>query len=238
MNLLRTTLIFVALAPHAQASVACWEWMFSIAELGPTRVVGSNDLPVIAGIDTTPTLAAVFRDRGWKMNGNILRRNGERVISLPVGLYRLPPAVVNWAFFENTVKYHPLNALALACRMSRAAPYDSADFIYRIAGDTGDLSATEIGAIQKVADEWNEPIAVFGSAANSQRRNRELALPMGKGEGEKSDIDYWFPTGMPSAARAQLPDCDGKTRTSQDGLPFPAVIFSPGNAPFSIRISP
>jgi RHS repeat-associated protein len=57
----------------------------------------------------------------------------------------------------------------------------------------GDLTAQEVAQIQKVVDESGRPIEVVGSAAKGTRRGVGSDLPMGKGPGTQSDIDYIAP---------------------------------------------
>lgn len=58
---------------------------------------------------------------------------------------------------------------------------------------TADLTNDEINEIQLIANEIGRPIVVVGSAASGTRRNRGTDLPVGKGFGTKSDIDYVLP---------------------------------------------
>jgi hypothetical protein len=57
----------------------------------------------------------------------------------------------------------------------------------------GDLTPEETNQIQTTVDKAGRPIDVGGSAANGTRRNVGTDLPIGKGEGTKSDIDYFAP---------------------------------------------
>ena len=65
-------------------------------------------------------------------------------------------------------------------------------------GKLGDLTKAEVKAIQNVVDEAGRPIEVAGSAAQGTRRGVGTNLPIGKGNGTKSDIDYLVaPSAMP-----------------------------------------
>lgn len=53
----------------------------------------------------------------------------------------------------------------------------------------GDLTAEELAKLKSVAAKNGEPIDVVGSTANGTRRGVGTDLPLGKGEGTKSDLD-------------------------------------------------
>jgi hypothetical protein len=78
----------------------------------------------------------------------------------------------------------------------------------------GDLTTGEIAKIQTVVNEAGRPLEVVGSAASGTRRGVGTDLPVGKGNGTKSDIDYLVP---PSSwqhydgLQGKLPDIDPKT---------------------------
>ncbi|HEV7646130.1 MAG TPA: RHS repeat-associated core domain-containing protein [Pyrinomonadaceae bacterium] len=59
----------------------------------------------------------------------------------------------------------------------------------------GDLTPLETKQIQTVVNEAGRPIEVVGSAANGIRRGVGTTLPIGKGPGTRSDIDYIAPRG-------------------------------------------
>jgi RHS repeat-associated protein len=94
----------------------------------------------------------------------------------------------------------------------------------------GDLSAQEVAAIQQVVDEAGRPLYVVGSAAKGARRGIGSGLPVGKGPGSCSDIDYLV---GPSSFEHFL--------ELQDRLPLNTGLI-PGNPnPFlgpSIKFSP
>ena len=54
----------------------------------------------------------------------------------------------------------------------------------------GDLTNAEVKQIQNVVDEAGRPLDVVGSAAKGERRGVGTDLPIGKGPGTRSDIDY------------------------------------------------
>lgn len=78
----------------------------------------------------------------------------------------------------------------------------------------GDLTRAEIRQIQGVVNEAGRPLEVVGSAAKGTRRNVGTSLPIGKGPGTRSDIDYLVP---PSSfdhyigLENKLPGLDPKT---------------------------
>jgi hypothetical protein len=53
----------------------------------------------------------------------------------------------------------------------------------------GVLTQEEFDELQKVADKWGIEIKVHGSRARGEGRNIDTNLPVGKGEGTKSDVD-------------------------------------------------
>ena len=79
---------------------------------------------------------------------------------------------------------------------------------------TGDLTRAEVKQIQGVVNEAGRPLEVVGSAAAGTRRGVGSDLPIGKGPGTRSDIDYVV---APSSAKhfeglqGKLPGIDPKT---------------------------
>jgi RHS repeat-associated protein len=59
--------------------------------------------------------------------------------------------------------------------------------------DVGDLTPQEAVQIQAATDKAGRPIYVGGSAAKGARRGVGTGLPIGKGPGTRSDIDYIIP---------------------------------------------
>lgn len=101
----------------------------------------------------------------------------------------------------------------------------------------GDLTRREIAQIQKVVDQACRPIDVVGSAARGSRRGLGTNLPIGKGDGTRSDIDYLI--GPSSRAYfddflSQLPSMDTRTGPIY-GTPNPfigpSIRFEPGAPP-------
>ncbi len=105
------------------------------------------------------------------------------------------------------------------------------------ASGLGDLTTGEVRSIQKVVDQAERPLEVGGSAASGTRRGVGTDLPIGKGPGTKSDIDYLAP---PSAQpyfdglQAGLPGLDPKSGIIPGtGNPYigPFIRFEPGAKP-------
>ena len=59
-----------------------------------------------------------------------------------------------------------------------------------LASGLGDLTRGEAKAIQGVVNQAGRPLDVVGSAASGTRRGVGTDLPIGKGPGTRSDIDY------------------------------------------------
>jgi hypothetical protein len=104
----------------------------------------------------------------------------------------------------------------------------------------GDLTSAEVQQIQKTVDEAGRPIEVGGSAASGTRRGVGSDLPIGKGEGTKSDIDYLAP---PNSIKyfedteTQLPGLDPNSGIIPGtGNPYigPYIRFEPNAKPVTI----
>ena len=101
----------------------------------------------------------------------------------------------------------------------------------------GDLTKAEVNTIQKVVDKAQRPLEVVGSAAKGTRRGVGSSLPIGKGPGTKSDIDYIsHPAHLPYLMELQkkLPNIDPKHGISPGTInPFigPGIRFEPGSKP-------
>jgi len=101
----------------------------------------------------------------------------------------------------------------------------------------GDLTKAEVKNIQKVVDQAERPLEVVGSAASGTRRGVGTDLPLGKGPGTKSDIDYVTnPAHMPYFMDVQqkLPSLDPKTGINPGVVnPYmgPGIRFEPGAKP-------
>lgn len=108
----------------------------------------------------------------------------------------------------------------------------------------GDLTPQEIEQIQAVVDKAGRPLEVVGSAAKGQRRGVETDLPIGKGLGTRSDIDYVAP---PSShpyfkdLQSKLPGIDPKTGIApgtHNPYVGPAIRFEPGTQPRVVPEAP
>src|SRR5262249_19733310 len=103
----------------------------------------------------------------------------------------------------------------------------------------GDLTPDEIKAIQTTVDQAGRPLEVVGSAAKGVRRGVGTELPIGKGEGTRSDIDYLVPHGsFPyyNGLEGGLPSLDPGGIIGGIHNPFmgPAIRFEPGADPFFV----
>jgi hypothetical protein len=74
---------------------------------------------------------------------------------------------------------------AMAARLAAVAP------------NAGTLTAAEQAEIQAIANNYNTTVDVVGSRAAGQGRNIETNLPVGKGPGTRSDIDFRIDTSHP-----------------------------------------
>lgn len=101
----------------------------------------------------------------------------------------------------------------------------------------GDLTKAEVKDIQKTVDQAGRPLEVGGSAASGTRRGVGTDLPVGKGAGTKSDIDYFTPPShMPyfMDIQHQLPSIDPGTGIAPGTInPYmgPGIRFEPGSSP-------
>jgi hypothetical protein len=104
----------------------------------------------------------------------------------------------------------------------------------------GDLAPSEIQQIQDVVDEAERPLEVVGSAAEGTRRGIGTDLPIGKGPGTRSDIDYlvppsslWYYTGL----EGKLPSIDPGTGIIpgvHNPWIGPAIRFEPWSSPYFV----
>lgn len=105
------------------------------------------------------------------------------------------------------------------------------------ASGLGDLTRQEVTQIQRVVDDAGRPLEVIGSAARAERRNAGTSLPLGKGPGTRSDIDYVAPPGSHpyfKDLQHQLPSIDPKTGVVPGaGNPNigPVIRFEPNAKP-------
>jgi hypothetical protein len=101
----------------------------------------------------------------------------------------------------------------------------------------GDLTTSEIEAIQEVVDQAGRPLEVVGSAAQGARRGVGTDLPIGKGPGTRSDIDYLIPPSSLNyynGLESRLPSIDPKSGAiigSHNRFMGPAIRFEPGAKP-------
>ena len=102
---------------------------------------------------------------------------------------------------------------------------------------TGDLTPEEINQIQSAVDEAGRPLDVVGSAAEGARRGVGTELPIGKGPGTQSDIDYTTANshiGNFQGIEGRLPNADPETpilRGTADPNQGPSIRFEPGLPP-------
>ena len=106
--------------------------------------------------------------------------------------------------------------------------------------DLGDLTDQEVDEIQDVVEEAQRPLDVVGSAANGDRRNVGSDLPIGKGEGTRSDIDYTTAganrpnfEGLEDRLPGLDPDTGLLSGTPESGSE--SIRFEPGTRPIRIR---
>ena len=99
----------------------------------------------------------------------------------------------------------------------------------RFAKNTGDLTKAEIKQIQNVVNEAGRPLEVVGSAAKGTRRGVGSDLPVGKGDGTKSDIDVLIPPSSKDHFKGltdKLPDADVNIGTANPHI-GPSIRFEP-----------
>jgi hypothetical protein len=101
----------------------------------------------------------------------------------------------------------------------------------------GDLTIAEVRQIQSVVNQAGRPLEVVGSAARGTRRGIGTDLPIGKGPGTRSDIDFLVvPSSNPyfRGLESQLPSLDPLTGIIPGaGNKFigPVIRFEPGVSP-------
>ena len=127
-------------------------------------------------------------------------------------------------------------ARSAATGITKLAARGAASLI-RGAGRLGDLTAAEIRQIQRVVDQAGRPLEVVGSAARGGRRGIGTNLPVGKGAGTRSDIDFTTAgsnIGNFRGLEGRLPTPDPQTpilRGSTDPFQGPGIRFEPGTPP-------
>jgi hypothetical protein len=144
-----------------------------------------------------------------------------------IGPYGVPAATLGQDFA------YGLQALARYIRLAEVVGEERA---------FGDLTVSEIDAILNIVNEAGRPLDVVGSAARGTRRGIGTDLPIGKGPGTRSDIDYLF--GYVSAPyfselQWRLPSIDREPGGGVVGGIFnphmgPSVRFEPGVPPYFI----
>ncbi len=230
-------LLCLAAPPCWGVTRPCTEYVESLAIGGvQTHSKGATIALLGALSPLFPHWQERFLDQGWELRDGGFVRQGERVIPVRLHPYRLPGLVVDGAVDsqEGLVR---TRGIALYFGFVPAMNHECLDGVCRLTYDQiGDLTGEETAQIQSIVDLSGTPIAVGGSAAAGRRRNTGSDLPYGKGEHEKSDIDYWFgdPNFIPESA-AQLPGFDGKQLLS---LPNPGIFFNPGKKPLSLKFVP
>ncbi|MCA1712762.1 MAG: hypothetical protein LC789_14445, partial [Actinobacteria bacterium] len=103
----------------------------------------------------------------------------------------------------------------------------------------GDLTAAEVRSIQATVNEAGRPLDVVGSAARGERRGVGSGLPIGKGPGTRSDIDYLVPHGSvpyyeSTGLHKNLPDLDQIIAGVHNPFIGPSVRFEPFANPFFV----
>ena len=101
----------------------------------------------------------------------------------------------------------------------------------------GDLTDAEMQQIQAVVDRAGRPLEVVGSAAQGTRRGIGSGLPVGKGQGTRSDIDYLVAPGSAQhyqSLQRLLPSIEpgaGLIPGTHNPFMGPAIRFEPGSPP-------
>jgi hypothetical protein len=124
----------------------------------------------------------------------------------------------------------------VASPASAAAPADAASGL-------GDLTNGEVRTIQGIVNQAGRPLDVVGSAARGLRRGVGTDLPIGKGPGTKSDIDFMVAhsnvaffekTGL----YKELPDLDKIIPGVPNPFDGPSIRFEPFTRPYFIPEAP
>ena len=104
----------------------------------------------------------------------------------------------------------------------------------------GDLTPDEVSRIQSVVNQAGRPLEVAGFAASGTRRGVGTSLPIGKGPGTRSDIDYLVPPGSLDNYRGLtegLPALDpgsGVIPGTHNPHIGPAIRFEPDADPYFV----
>ncbi|WP_343817671.1 RHS repeat protein [Dyella marensis] len=107
------------------------------------------------------------------------------------------------------------------------------------ASGLGDLTNAEVAQIQRIVNKAGRPLEIVGSAAKGTRRGVGSKLPVGKGPGTRSDIDYIAPPGsLPyyDGLGGGLPSIDSGTGIipgSANPSIGPSIRFEPFAPPYA-----
>ena len=107
------------------------------------------------------------------------------------------------------------------------------------ASGLGDLTGAEVRSIQGTVNQAGRSLDVVGSTARGERRFPGSDLPIGKGAGTRSDIDYLVPHGnVPyyesTGLYKDLPDNQGIIAGIYNPFQGPSIRFEPFSEPFFI----
>lgn len=107
----------------------------------------------------------------------------------------------------------------------------------------GRLTRSEVQEIQDIANKYNTEIHVVGSRSAGQGRNIDTNLPVGKGEGTRSDIDIRIDGQVDIDTRGGLSgDLSDISGGAGKTMPFtgwgenlgtysPKIVFKPNQTP-------
>jgi RHS repeat-associated protein len=118
-----------------------------------------------------------------------------------------------------------------------AGAWGGSTFAKGLPSGLGDLTLGEVKQIQSVVDDAGRPLEVVGSAAKGDRRGVGTDLPIGKGPGTRSDIDYTTAGANYDYFRGlerSLPSANPETPILMGGAdPYqgPAIRFEPETKP-------
>jgi RHS repeat-associated protein len=186
------------------SSVAGWP-------LGFITVADYDNTTLQKYMYNAPGLVNYIKDRG--LTGNTATDNG----------------------WETVLKYYKINGILDKAMVLTATIADVAgEARLLMKSGFGDLTIGEINQIQRVVNEAGRPLEVVGSTASGTRRGVGSNLPLGKGAGTKSDIDYLAtPNSLEYYMDVQhkLPGIDPKTGVNPGAAnPYQgaSIRFEPG----------
>jgi hypothetical protein len=97
------------------------------------------------------------------------------------------------------------------------------------------LTAAERAEIQAIANQFKTEIRVVGSRASGTGRNINSGLPVGKGPGTRSDIDFIIDGQVDINTRGALTDAlrgvgngAGSVISPRGSSSLPHIVFTPG----------